>query len=269
MDVTPQELRDIEIRESFRGYHRDDVDDWVAELSCLHHQHVRHQPPFRNRPWVESEQGRRARIGTGLEGPLCDRAELPDEWRHLSVSPDHILLLTADEARHHRWRNVITNALGATASFRLDVLHFEVNAGDRLLLCSDGVSEYVAEAEVVHVHEPFVPGPALAAARGCPTPVVATRLIPPAARMAPHGLAPRAISAACARLTRSAPPSPQPSAASSQPRNPTPVVATTTSRRVISSTGVAAGETSRSRISHVCVSSAGVGGRDRPDVPAV
>lgn len=49
-------------------------------------------------------------------------------------------LLTDEEARRHRWRNVITNALGATDSFRLEVSHFEVQAGDRILLCSDGVS---------------------------------------------------------------------------------------------------------------------------------
>lgn len=49
-------------------------------------------------------------------------------------------LLSEDEARRHRWRNVITNALGATPSFRLDLLYFEVRQGDRILLCSDGVT---------------------------------------------------------------------------------------------------------------------------------
>ncbi len=49
-------------------------------------------------------------------------------------------LLTQDEARRHRWRNVITNALGATTAFKLDLHHFELHDGDRLLLCSDGVS---------------------------------------------------------------------------------------------------------------------------------
>lgn len=55
-------------------------------------------------------------------------------------------LLTADEARRHRWRNVITNALGATESFRLDLAATEVRPGDRFLLCSDGVSMLVSEA---------------------------------------------------------------------------------------------------------------------------
>ncbi len=27
------------------GFHQDEQDDWVAELSCLHMQHVRHEPP--------------------------------------------------------------------------------------------------------------------------------------------------------------------------------------------------------------------------------
>ncbi len=35
------------------SYHRDEANDWVAELDCHHNQHVRNNPPFVNRPWVE------------------------------------------------------------------------------------------------------------------------------------------------------------------------------------------------------------------------
>lgn len=49
-------------------------------------------------------------------------------------------MLTEDEARRHRWRNVITNALGATDTFRLDIAHLVLQSGDRLLLASDGVT---------------------------------------------------------------------------------------------------------------------------------
>jgi tellurite resistance-related uncharacterized protein len=59
-------------------FHQDDVGDWVAELACLHDQHVRHQPPFWDRPWVLTESGRSDRIGSSLDCPLCDRAELPE-----------------------------------------------------------------------------------------------------------------------------------------------------------------------------------------------
>jgi tellurite methyltransferase len=62
---------------SVDGFHQDEEGDWVAELSCLHNQHVRHRPPFRDRPWVMSEVGRADRVGSSLYCPLCDRMELP------------------------------------------------------------------------------------------------------------------------------------------------------------------------------------------------
>ena len=60
------------------GFHQDDDGDWVAELECLHGQHQRHQPPFQDRAWVLSEEGRASRIGADFDCPLCDRAEPPD-----------------------------------------------------------------------------------------------------------------------------------------------------------------------------------------------
>jgi hypothetical protein len=62
-----------------------------------------------------------------------------------------------EEARRHRWRNVITNALGATATFRLDLQHFTLREGDRILVCSDGVSMLLSDAmmtAIVRDHEP-------------------------------------------------------------------------------------------------------------------
>lgn len=59
------------------GFHQDEEGDWVAHLSCGHTQHVRHRPPFQERPWVVEEEGRRSRIGARLECPLCDRVEPP------------------------------------------------------------------------------------------------------------------------------------------------------------------------------------------------
>ena len=63
------------------GYHRDEHGDWVAELACGHHRHVRHQPPFELRPWVLDAESRRQRLGTLLECGLCDQdvpASAPD-----------------------------------------------------------------------------------------------------------------------------------------------------------------------------------------------
>lgn len=49
-------------------------------------------------------------------------------------------LLTEADARRHRYRNVITNALGTSSEIKLDVATLRLEEGDRILLCSDGVS---------------------------------------------------------------------------------------------------------------------------------
>ena len=54
------------------GYHLDEERHWVAELACGHFQHVRHVPPWINRPWVTSEAGRTAMLGFELECRKCD-----------------------------------------------------------------------------------------------------------------------------------------------------------------------------------------------------
>jgi len=55
------------------GYHQDEEKNWVAELSCGHQQHVRHRPPFVERPWVLTEVGRAEKIGHPLVCAECAR----------------------------------------------------------------------------------------------------------------------------------------------------------------------------------------------------
>jgi tellurite methyltransferase len=63
------------------GFRQDDDGDWIAELACLHSQHMRHNPPLVSRPWVLDPAGRQARIGTAVTCPLCDRAGLAGDFR--------------------------------------------------------------------------------------------------------------------------------------------------------------------------------------------
>jgi hypothetical protein len=63
------------------GFHPDDEGEWVAELSCRHNQHVRHRPPFQNREWATTPEGRAARLGAELECKLCDEREQPFDGR--------------------------------------------------------------------------------------------------------------------------------------------------------------------------------------------
>lgn len=67
------------MKNSIVGYHKDDENHWVAKLACGHYQHVRHNPPWVNRPWVETLSGRQAKIGYLLECKKCDRGEPMDE----------------------------------------------------------------------------------------------------------------------------------------------------------------------------------------------
>lgn len=60
------------------GFHQDDEDDWVARLECGHHQHTRHRPPWINRPWVTTQQGRADALGQLLDCRKCEQNAPPD-----------------------------------------------------------------------------------------------------------------------------------------------------------------------------------------------
>jgi hypothetical protein len=60
------------------GFHKDEKDDWVADLECGHTQHVRHRPPWQNRPWVLTEEGRATFLGHQLKCKKCDEETASD-----------------------------------------------------------------------------------------------------------------------------------------------------------------------------------------------
>jgi hypothetical protein len=57
------------------GFHQDEQGDWVADLECGHAQHVRHNPPWTNRPWVVTSEGRAKQVGTVLACKKCDEPD--------------------------------------------------------------------------------------------------------------------------------------------------------------------------------------------------
>ncbi|GAW94934.1 MULTISPECIES: DUF3565 domain-containing protein [Colwellia] len=66
------------MKQAICGYHQDEEDHWVAELVCGHFQHVRHKPPFINRPWVVSLHGRKSMLGQLLKCKKCDEGAAKD-----------------------------------------------------------------------------------------------------------------------------------------------------------------------------------------------
>jgi serine/threonine protein phosphatase PrpC len=53
-----------------------------------------------------------------------------------------------EEAAKHAFRHVVVNVVGGSDAVRVDVHKMPLDAGDVLLLCSDGLTEMVPEAEI-------------------------------------------------------------------------------------------------------------------------
>jgi len=70
------------------GYHQDEKKDWVADLDCFHGQHVRHEPPFFNRPWSDTAEGRACKLGEVLDCVRCDDLEFPEGLEEYKRTPE-------------------------------------------------------------------------------------------------------------------------------------------------------------------------------------
>ncbi len=56
--------------------------------------------------------------------------------------------ITPDEARNHPRKNIITRALGVEDTIELDFYENEMDADGVLLICSDGLTNYVVDEEI-------------------------------------------------------------------------------------------------------------------------
>lgn len=70
------------MKQAIVGYHLDEESHWVAKLACGHNQHVRHDPPWQNRPWVIERSGRDKHLGLLLNCVKCD-GSAPRDWQQL------------------------------------------------------------------------------------------------------------------------------------------------------------------------------------------
>jgi protein phosphatase len=60
-------------------------------------------------------------------------------------------IITPEEARVHPRRNIVTRAMGIDRSVQVDVFSHLVRTGDRLVLCSDGLVDEVADIDIARV----------------------------------------------------------------------------------------------------------------------
>jgi PPM family protein phosphatase len=87
------------------------------------------------------------------------RAYLVRDGQLRQLTEDHSMVnelirtgaMTPDDAATSRYRNVITRAVGLYPKVRTDTLHVELLDGDRILLCSDGLSDMVQPERVLEL----------------------------------------------------------------------------------------------------------------------
>lgn len=60
----------------------------------------------------------------------------------------HAGMLSESAAREHPWRNIVTRALAGGETVDVEVHELELHAGDRLLLCSDGLSSVLTDTTI-------------------------------------------------------------------------------------------------------------------------
>ena len=77
----------------------------------------------------------------------------------MQLTHDHTLVadlkeqgkITDEEAFVHPQRNILLQALGVEETVNADFFSFRLQEGDRLLLCSDGLSDMLRAAEISRI----------------------------------------------------------------------------------------------------------------------
>jgi serine/threonine protein phosphatase PrpC len=106
------------------------------------------------------------RFGGKQGEPVAEVAHVGDSRAYLMrggdmnpITEDHSLVaelvrsgdLTRDQAAEHPQKNLITRALGADEEVDVDTAILPIEAGDRILLCSDGLSDMVSETGISEI----------------------------------------------------------------------------------------------------------------------
>jgi len=126
-----------------------------------------------NRAVIEAAREGQGHSGMGttltaaiVEGTCVAVAHVGDSRMYLlhnglleRITEDHSLVadmirsgqLTEEESREHPNRSVITRALGSDPNMYADTFEVDVSPGDRLLLCSDGLTSMLTDGQIADI----------------------------------------------------------------------------------------------------------------------
>lgn len=98
---------------------------------------------------LDGEIGSLAHVGDSriyrLRGGSLEQLTQDHTWVNEQVQAGY---LTAEQARTHPLRNVVTRALGGEADVSVEVAELPVEVGDVFLLCSDGLTGMLRDTEI-------------------------------------------------------------------------------------------------------------------------
>lgn len=91
------------------------------------------------------------------------RAYLLEKKQITQISLDHSLVaemvrrgeISEEEARNHPRKNIITNALGIEGEIISDIFHVKLHKGNRILLCSDGITNIITDDELLQFSQKY------------------------------------------------------------------------------------------------------------------
>jgi len=102
--------------------------------------------------WLRGRRAALAHVGDSRIYLFRDQRLYPLTFDH-SVVNEMMFRgeLSAEDARHHPYRHVITRALGVGAALEPDLAEFSIQPGDLFVLCTDGVSGPIGDAELLEM----------------------------------------------------------------------------------------------------------------------
>jgi serine/threonine protein phosphatase PrpC len=149
------------LHEYFRSTEADLGERLRAAVRAAHtdlHDHVERHPEMRQMGTtmvaaaVHGEQLTICNVGDS-------RAYLIRHGQIRQITQDHSLVaqlvdegsITAEEAENHPRRNVVLRSIGVESSVHPDIFEGQLQVGDQIVLCSDGLTRHVSDEEILRV----------------------------------------------------------------------------------------------------------------------